>query len=301
MPMPPKKRHSNRVENFRSSQLKIACFASPQMRSIVYMIGFVRVCIVTVCRSEIFQMAWLRCNQMAMSVQFMMPFYIVNMAVTTIYSPISRLSCLGVTKRWIVLVSIASVKKQRITFLSNSRVNTQISLAFLLPLHSSVVFCRSVHWDLFFSCCFSNCSISLRVCRLAWIPSTSATTWESECMLGLTCILHIISQTFNSQNVCVSFTRTGARVKWSVCVSCAATHSHLISITHTHRSKEFKVHETYLEVFTFQQTDRHSPENLLFQFEKIKCNKRQSDTFSPSVFRRLVVFFYSPARLSALS
>lgn len=62
---------------------------------------------------------------------------------------------------------------------------------------------------------------------------------------------------------------------------------------------EFKVHETYLEVFTFQQTDRHTLGYLLFQIEKIKCNKRRatlfllpfSDIFSRALYLSLFLSF----------
>lgn len=65
----------------------------------------------------------------------------------------------------------------------------------------------------------------------------------------------------------------------------------------TDPNQEFKVHETYLEVFTFQQTDRHTLGYLLFQIEKIKCNKRRATLFplpfsdfrSPCPFERTLL------------
>lgn len=102
---------------------------------------------------------------------------------------------------------------------------------------------------------------------------------------------------------CTRLEHTHSEKKCICCLTC--THSY--TPTRAHRSEankpnhhiEFKVHETYLEVFTFQQTDRHTPGYLLFQIEKIKCNKRRATLF-PFPFSDRLFFISSCFRARSL-
>lgn len=85
----------------------------------------------------------------------MMVFYNVNMTVATIYSSISRFSCLGVTKRWIVLVSIPDDKKTTLSIElkgENSNISgTFYSLSFSLSHFLSIVRCFFIGFHFFIS------------------------------------------------------------------------------------------------------------------------------------------------------
>lgn len=173
------------------------------------------------------------------------------------YSSISRFNYLGVTKRWIVLVSIPDDNEHtRGTKKKNENKSKALStelkewkfqdisgICFFIRSKNSFYFvlgrayCQSiVQLFLFYSTPFSkivfvccspqpSCTHSCLVCRFGWIPSVAA--WKTDCMHGLTCIwLHVIYQTFNSHKY-----TTGMCAAWTVELTHTHIHTYSVAIS----------------------------------------------------------------------